>query len=150
MSVSFVDTNILIYAHDRDAGDRHLRAKAMVSELWATRSGMLSTQVLHEFYVNVTQKIPAPLEPVRARALIETYLVWDVQTLAPESVLLASEIQQRNAISWWDALIVHAASKGGASVLYTEDLNSGQVIEGVKVVNPFINSAVHDAPDGSL
>ena len=150
MSVSFVDTNILIYAHDVDAGDRHWRAKAVVSDLWETRHGMLSTQVLHEFYVNVTQKIPVPLEPAQARAVIESYLAWDVQTLAPDSVLLASEIQQRNGISWWDALIVHAASKGGASILYTEDLNSGQVIEGVKIVNPFIDSALHDAPGGSL
>lgn len=71
MSDSFLDTNILIYAHDVDAGDRHWRAKETVRELWETRQGMLSTQVLHEFYINVTRKIPSPLEPAQARAVIE-------------------------------------------------------------------------------
>lgn len=67
-----------------------------------------------------------------------------MQTLAPDSVLVASEIQQRHGISWWDALILHAASKGGASVLLTEDLNPGQLIEGIRIVNPLIDPAVHD------
>ncbi|PKL95089.1 MAG: PIN domain nuclease [Gammaproteobacteria bacterium HGW-Gammaproteobacteria-8] len=145
MSASFVDTNILIYAHDTDAGDRHWRAKEIVRNLWETRQGMLSTQVLHEFYINVTQKIPSPMDAARARAVIEPYLRWRVQTLEPGSVLLASEIQQRYRISFWDALIVLAASKCGAAVLYTEDLNPGQVIEGVRIVNPLIDPAVHDA-----
>lgn len=144
MSAKFVDTNILIYAHDIDAGDRHWRAIELVKALWDSGEGMLSTQVLNEFYVNVTQKIPSPMDPVPARAVLETYLSWDVQTLGPESVLIASELQQRYRISYWDALIVYAASKGGASVLYSEDFNTGQVMEGVQVVNPLVDSAVHE------
>jgi predicted nucleic acid-binding protein len=144
----FLDTNILIYAHDVDAGDRHWRAKEVVRRFWDSGQGMLSTQVLNEFYVNATQKIPSPMDPPRVRAVIQAYLSWNVQTLGPDSVLAASEIQQRYRISYWDALIVHAASKGGASVLYTEDLNAGQVMEGVRIVNPLLDSAVHDSPPG--
>lgn len=143
-ALEFVDTNILICAHDVDAGDRHWRAKEVVRALWDSGAGMISTQVLNEFYVNATQRIPSPMEPPRARAVIEAYLSWHVQTPGPESVLAASEIQQRYRISYWDALIVHAASRGGASVLFTEDLNAGQVIEGVQIVNPLLDSAVHD------
>ena len=145
MSARFVDTNILIYAHDVDADDRHWRARQLVSELWESGLGMLSTQVLSEFYVNVTRKIPSPLDPATARALIEPYLSWQVQTLGPESVLMASEIQQRHRISYWDALIIYAAASGGAAVLYSEDLNVGQIIEGVEVVNPLIDTGVHDS-----
>lgn len=144
-ALHFLDTNILIYAHDVEAGDRHRRAKEVVRALWDAGTGMISTQVLNEFYVNVTQKIPSPMDPARARAVIEVYLSWNVQTLGPDSVLAASEVQQRYRISYWDALIVHAASKGGASVLYTEDLNAGQVMEGVRIVNPLLGSTVHDA-----
>ena len=145
MSARFVDTNILIYAHDVDADDRHWRARQLVSELWESGLGMLSTQVLSEFYVNVTRKIPSPLDPPTTRALIEPYLSWQVQTLGHESVLMASEIQQRQRISYWDALIIHAAASGGAAVLYSEDLNAGQIIEGVEVVNPLIDTGVHDS-----
>lgn len=144
MSGKFVDTNILIYAHDIDAGDRHWRAKELVKALWDSGEGMLSTQVLSEFYVNVTQKIPSPMDPARARAVLESYLSWNVQTLGPDSVLIASEVQQRYRISYWDALIVHAASKGGASMLYSEDFNPGQVMEGVEIVNPLLDSGVHE------
>ncbi len=144
MSGKFVDTNILIYAHDIDAGDRHWQAKELLKKLWDSGEGMLSTQVLNEFYVNVTQKIPSPMDPVRARAVLETYLSWNVQTLDPQSVLIASELQQRYRISYWDALIVYAASKGGASILYSEDLNTGQVMEGVHIVNPLLDEGVHD------
>jgi len=148
MSARFVDTNILIYAHDVDAGDRHWRAKTVVSELWESGLGMLSTQVLHEFYVNITRKIPAPLAPAAARALIEPYLSWQVQALGPDSVLIASEIQQRYRISFWDALIIHAAACGGASVLYSDDLNAGQVMEGVKIVNPLVDPGVDEVGPG--
>lgn len=144
MSGSFVDTNILFYAHDIDAGDRHWRARSLVKGLWENGQGMLSTQVLSEFYVNITRKIPNPLEPAHARAIIEPYLSWTVETLGPHSVLAASEVQQRHRISYWDALIVHAASAGGASLLYSEDLNDGQMIEGVKVVNPLLNNGAHE------
>ncbi|MGB0514624.1 MAG: PIN domain-containing protein [Wenzhouxiangellaceae bacterium] len=105
---------------------------------------LVGTQVLNEFYVNVTRKISTPIGASQAREVLEPYISWKVQIPGPESVLTASEIQQRHRISYWDALILYAASRGGASVLYSEDLNSGQVIEGVRIVNPFRETQIHD------
>jgi predicted nucleic acid-binding protein len=133
----FVDTNILIYAYDRDAGEKHRLASDLIRRLWIEGNGVLSTQVLQEFYVNTTAKIPKPIPYSKARAVISRYLVWQVEANTPESVLRASEIQERHRLSFWDTLIIAAATQAGAENLYTEDLNHGQVIEGVKVVNPF-------------
>jgi predicted nucleic acid-binding protein len=133
----FVDTNILIYAYDRDAGDKHRLACDLVRRLWVEGNGVLSTQVLQEFYVNATAKISNPISLPEARAVISRYLVWHVEANTPESILRASEIQERYQLSFWDALIVAAAAQTGAAMLYTEDLNHGQSIEGVKVINPF-------------
>lgn len=134
---AFVDTNVLIYAHDRDAGTKRRKAARLLKGLWEDETGILSTQVLQEFYVNVTAKIPSPLDAAAARTIIENYLVWPLQVNDGRTVLLASEIQERAHLSFWDAMIVAAASEGGAAVLYSEDLNDGQVIEGVRVENPF-------------
>ena len=106
-------------------------------ELWLNGDGAISTQVLQEFYVNVTKKIPKPLSPLEARVIISRYLVWHVEENTLDSILKASEIQERCQLSFWDALIAAAAAKASASVLLSEDLNHGQIIEGVKVINPF-------------
>jgi predicted nucleic acid-binding protein len=132
----FVDTNILIYAYDRDAGDKHRLASDLLRRLWMEGNGVLSTQVLQEFYVNATAKIPRPIALSKARAVISRYLVWQVEANTPESLLRASEIQERHRLSFWDYLILAAATQAGAAILYTEDLNHGQVIEGVEVINP--------------
>lgn len=138
MSVeAFVDTNVLIYAHDLDAGEKREAAAALLRDLWEREAGLLSTQVLQEFYVNVTAKIRQPLSPATARGVMENYLSWPVQTNGPGTILFASEIQERHRLSFWDAMIVAAAAEGGAKTLYSEDLNHGQVIEGVRVQNPF-------------
>jgi predicted nucleic acid-binding protein len=138
MSVkSFVDTNVLIYAHDVDAGEKHDLARSIVRELWETQSGIISTQVLQEFYVNVTRKIPKPLRLATTRGIVNTYRVWQVETITPDTIVTASEVQERHQISFWDAMIVAAACQAGADRVLTEDLNSGQIIEGVEVENPF-------------
>jgi len=134
---TFVDTNVLVYAHDTEAGDRHHRAADIVAELWGTRAGLLSVQVLQEFYVNVTRKIPEPLPTATARAVVRNYTLWQTESILPEDVPRASEIEEENRISFWDALIVTAAVKGGASRILSEDLNPGQVIAGVRIENPF-------------
>ncbi len=134
---SFVDTNILIYAYDLDAGAKHKQAADLIRRLWENGGGVLSTQVLQEFYVNVTQKIPQPIPLAIARGIIDTYRAWQVEVNTIETVLLASEYQERNQLSFWDAMIVAAAVQGGATVLLTEDLNAGQLIEGIEVRNPF-------------
>jgi predicted nucleic acid-binding protein len=134
----FVDTNILIYAYDLASGVKRKRAVEAVKALWETGNGVLSTQVLQEFYVNVTRKIGHPITPDKARSILATYLAWPVEMIRPDSVLTASEIQQRHKISFWDAMIVVAAIQSGAMKILSEDLNHGQLIEGVLIENPFV------------
>ena len=133
----FVDTNILIYAHDLDAGTKHERAAELLRALWKSGGGVVSIQVLQEMYVNVTRKIPQPLSLAAARGLVNLYRVWQVEVPSVETLLHASEIQDRNQLSFWDAMIVATAVEGGAEVLLSEDLNHGQMVEGVQIANPF-------------
>ncbi len=135
---TFIDTNVLLYAYDLDAEAKREVAGDLLRRVWVEGTGVLSTQVLQEFYVNITSKIAQPASLPEARAILSRYLVWPIESNGPKSVLRASEIQERHRLSFWDALIVAAAAKAGATILYTEDLNHGQVIEGVKVVNPFL------------
>ncbi len=132
----FVDTNILVYAHDRGAGEKHRMARSVVERLWRDRSGALSTQVLQELYVNVRRKAAAPISVEEARRLIEDYLSWEVVINDGPSMLRAMEIEARYAISYWDALIIQAAEQCGAEVLYSEDLSHGQRYGSVEVVDP--------------
>jgi predicted nucleic acid-binding protein len=133
---TFVDTNVLIYAHDVDAKEKHRVAKEALSELWADRAGFLSAQVLQEFYVNVTRKLPKPLLKKYARAIVDKYAIWCVDTTAAEiAVAVGHEVDAR--IGFWDALICAAALKTGAERILSEDLNAGQKIAGIRVVNPF-------------
>lgn len=133
----FVDSNVLVYAHDVGAGDRHEVAQEIVRRLWRDRSGALSTQVLQEVYVNVRRKAEKPVSREEALQLIEDYLRWEVVVNTGRSVVEAIRIEKRFDISFWDALIVHAAQSAGATTLYTEDLNDGQVYGSVKAINPF-------------
>ena len=132
----FVDTNILVYAHDLSAGDRHARAFAIIEKLWEAQTGVISTQVLQEFYVTVTRKIKNPLKSAEAREIIRNYLVWPVQVNDPETTIRASEIEEKNGISFWDALIIDAALRLQAKKIISEDLNNGQIIEGILIENP--------------
>ena len=134
---TFIDTNVLIYAHDVDAQGKHLTAKETLAELWANRAGVLSTQVLHEFYVNVTRKIPKPLSKQHARVIVENYSIWCVET-TPAEISTAFRLEDEARISFWDALICAAALKAGAERILSEDLNAGQKISGVRIENPFI------------
>jgi len=134
----FVDTSILIYAHDRDAGRKHDVAAALLARLWEERNGVISTQVLQELYVNATRKIPNPLTAAQARSVIEPYQTWHLEINDFESILTASELEERHRLSFWDAMIVAAACRAKAHKIVTEELSHGQKIEGVLVENPFI------------
>ncbi len=134
---TFVDTNVLVYAHDVDAGARHAVASRLVAELWEAREAVISTQVLQEFYVNATRKIPTPLPRSTAREIVRTYAAWQVEPIGAPEILLASELEEQHQLSFWDALIVAAAVKGGASRILTEDLSPGRSIAGVRIENPF-------------
>ena len=135
----FVDTNILIYAHDLDAGQKNKISRDIIRDLWENRSGIISTQVLQEFYVNVTGKIENPLKKSQARGVIESYLAWPVELNDVRTVLSASEIEERHMLSFWDAMIVASARKAKAEKIITEDLNHGQEIEGILIENPFVS-----------
>ena len=133
---TFVDTNVLIYAHDMDAGRKHEIAKSVIRELWNERAGLLSTQVLQEFYVNVTRKIASPLSKVSARAVIHSYGSWCIET-ALADVSTAFQVEDESQIGFWDALVIASAARAGATRLLSEDLNAGQMVLGVRIENPF-------------
>jgi predicted nucleic acid-binding protein len=134
---SFVDTNILIYAEDRDAKGKHEIARTLIMDLWESRDGVVSVQVLHEFYVNVTKKLKKPLTVAKAKQIIEEYLTWTVVDNTGTMVLDAIDLQQKAQLSFWDSLIVQAAIQSGCDRLYSEDMNAGQRFGPVTVVNPF-------------
>jgi predicted nucleic acid-binding protein len=133
---TFIDTNVLIYAHDADAGKKHEIAKAVLRELWSERRGVLSVQVLQEFYVNVTRKISSPLSKDVARPVVSSYAIWCTET-TPAEIAMAFQIEDESRIGFWDALIVSSASKSGATRILSEDLSAGQRIAGILIENPF-------------
>jgi len=134
----FVDTNILLYAHDRSAGSKHQRARQLIEDLWSSGQGVLSTQVLQELCISVRRKSSRPVSVEEARRLIQDYLSWEIVVNTPASVLQALDIEARYKISFWDALILQAAESSGVAILYSEDLASGQSYGSVRVVNPFV------------
>ena len=134
----FVDTNILVYAHDAAAGEKHSRAKALVSQIWNDRCGVLSTQVLQEFYVNIRKKAAAPVGTAEAKQWLTDYLSWEIVTNDGNAVIEAIDLEERYQVSFWDALILHAAHSAGASVIYSEDLNHGQQYADLVVQNPLL------------
>lgn len=134
---AFVDTNILVYAHDPGSGAKHDRAKALVSRLWEQRSGVVSTQVLQELYVNLRKVAKKPIPQAEAKRMLADYLTWELVVNDGESILEALELEERYQISFWDALIVQAANAAGVENLYSEDFNHGQMYGSVIAVNPF-------------
>lgn len=133
---TFIDTNVLIYAHDIDAVAKNEAAKRVLHELWRERTGVLSMQVLQEFYVNVTRKIASPLHRDAARSVVNSYVPWCMET-TPAEISTAFRIEDEAGIGFWDALIVSSAVKSGAERILSEDLNAGQRISGILVENPF-------------
>jgi predicted nucleic acid-binding protein len=132
----FVDTNILVYAHDRSAGVKHKLAQALIEELWSSGGGVLSTQVLQELCINLLRRSTYPLSGEETRSLIKDYSSWTIVINTAESVVQALDIEVRFKISFWDALIIQAAASAGAPVLYSEGLADGQSYGSVRVVNP--------------
>jgi len=133
----FVDTNVLMYAHDSAAGEKHQRAKALVEELWEMRAGVVSTQVIQELAVNLRRKAKKPLDAKATRDVVSDYLTWQVVVNGGDSILEALDLEAKYEISFWDALIVQAAHVSGAEVLYSEDLSDAQAYGAVRVINPF-------------
>ena len=135
----FVDTNILMYAHDAAAGEKHRRAKALVEELWETRAGVVSTQVLQELAVNLRRKAKKPLGAKATRDIVSDYFAWHVVVNDGASILEALDLEARYRMSFWDALVIQAAHAAGATILYSEDLSDQQLYGTVRVKNPLTN-----------
>ena len=112
------------------------RAKALVEELWESRSGVVSTQVLQELAVNLRRKAKRPLDAKAAREVVSDYLAWQVVVNGGDSILEALDLEARYQISFWDALMIQAAQAAGAEILYSEDLSDGQRYGTVRVKNP--------------
>jgi len=134
---SFVDTNVLAYAHDRSETVKQPIARSLIERLWDDQLGVLSTQVLQELYVVATRKFAPPMPSQAARDLLVLYATWEVVQVDVGMILAASELESAESISFWDALIVEAAKRAGATQLLTEDLQAGRRFDGLVVVNPF-------------
>ncbi len=134
---AFVDTNVLVYAEDRDAGRKHVIARDLVADLWRSGEGVLSVQVLQEFFVTVTRKMPRPLAADKALAIVEQYLTWRVVENTGDLLVAAIRLASALQVSFWDALILEAARAAGCARLWSEDLQHGQRIGDLAIVNPF-------------
>jgi len=134
---TFVDTNVLIYAHDRTQGRHHEIASTIVAGLWESGGGMLSTQVLQELYVNLSRKLRKPMSRPRARTVIERYMAWPIHQVESADILAAAELEHRHTLAFWDALLVVAAQRLGAARILTEDMQPGRSFGGVRIENPF-------------
>lgn len=131
----FVDTNVLLYALDPADSQKHEKAREWRTELWRHRCGRTSVQVLQEFYANVVRKWPTSVE--LARSEIRNLQAWRPVTIGIELLEHAWNIQDRYRLSFWDSLIVAAARSSASRYLLTEDLQAGQDLEGIVVIDPF-------------
>ncbi len=130
----FIDTNILVYAHDRDAGERHSSAMRLIEGAWESRLlPWISMQVLQELHVNLVRK---GIDVAQSSDLVSAYLSWHVIENTKSLFRDALKVQQRWKTSFWDASVIAAAQQAGATELWSEDLNAGQDYGGVRVVNP--------------
>ena len=135
--VAFIDTNILVYAHDSSETIKQPVARAVLEGLWDSGRGALSTQVLQEFYAVTTRKSRPSMSPAEAREIVSLYGTWSLVVIEPPLILTASRLHERGHLSFWDALIIEAAKVAGATRLLTEDLADGQEFDGLIVANPF-------------
>lgn len=134
---TFIDTNIIIYAYDVTAGRKHKVAGNILAELWNSSLGVISTQVLQEFFVNVVHKIPKPIDKRQAKKIVRDFLKWHVVVNTGDSIIEAIDISLKSGYSFWDSMIIQAAITGDAAVLISEDFQDGQLINGVTIRNPF-------------
>lgn len=132
----FFDTNVLLYVHDSTDRTKQERAKSLLAERWLSGAA-LSIQVLQEFYVNATRKLPKPLSHSEAAASVAELATLVIHEPESTDVLAAVGLHHRIGLSFWDAMIVRSASELGCTILWTEDLNAGQTYEGVEARNPF-------------
>lgn len=137
MSVrSFFDTNVLIYADDKGAPAKQRRAVELVSEHRRSRTGVISIQVLQEYFVTVTRKLHVDVRIARRK--VELLAEFDVASPDVGDVLAAIDLHRLHGINFWDALIVRSAAQAGCSFLFSEDMQGQREIDGLRIVNPFV------------
>ena len=133
----FVDSNILVYAYDSSAGEKNQIARQLLLSLWEKKNGCLSIQTLQEFYVCITQKVPNPISQIEAAEIIKDFSVWKVHSPNAIDLLDAVDLQKKYKLSFWDAMIIKSAISTHCEIVWSEDLNKGQLIQGIKICNPF-------------
>jgi len=136
-TLEFVDTNVLIYAHDLSAGKKFIQARGLITDLWGSRQGCVSIQMLQEFFVTITQKVAWLMVSEIASEIIAGLATWQVHRPGADDVLDAIKIKDRYHISFWDAMIITSAHHLGCRTLWSEDFNPGQAFKQVIVTNPF-------------
>ena len=137
MNVEFCDTNVVVYAFDTSAGAKHERARKLLQRLWNEGVGATSIQVLQELFVTLTRKLTRPLDTPTAREIVSDLSTWPVVRPTHFDVLAAIDATTRWQISFWDAMIVTAAQRASASVVWSEDLKANQTFDTLVVRNPF-------------
>lgn len=135
MNAEFVDTNILVYAHDGGAGHKHSKSVDLLERLFEERAGVLSIQVLSEFYAAATRKLR--MDSAEAEHVIRDLASWTLHRPTHADLLQASELHRKHKISWWDAMIVNSAQEAGCLILWSEDLADHQKFGVLTVRNPF-------------
>jgi predicted nucleic acid-binding protein len=131
----FLDANVLVYAQDAGAADKQRKSREIMQRLAESADGVISTQVMQEFYVAATRKIGVP--PLAAKGVLKTFAVFETVQITTALIQEAIDCSILNQLSFWDSLILAAASSAGCSTVLSEDLNPGQVVLGIKVQNPF-------------
>lgn len=141
----FVDSNVLVYAHSRASAEKRDKASELLDRLWVSGGGCLSIQVLQEFFVVVTKKVPQPLSIAEAGEIVEDYSRWTIHSPEPKDLSAAIDIHKRFRVSFWDAMLIHSARRLNCRLLWTEDLNDGQNYAGVTVRDPFSSLVMEKA-----
>jgi predicted nucleic acid-binding protein len=135
--LEFLDTNVVVYAHDTSAGEKRVQAIDLLRRVTADETARLSVQVLQEFFVAVTQKLPRSIPIADAVAIVTDLSGIPTQAPNAEDVLEAIDVHHRMHVSFWDAMVIRSAAQLRCSVLWSEDLSPGQSYDGVEVRNPF-------------
>ena len=135
--LEFVDANVLVYAFDSSAAHKQRAAQELLERLWESGTGCVSIQVLQEFFVTVTKKVPTPLPVDDAKARIREFAAWTVFGPTADDIVAAIDLHTEAKIGFWDAMVVLAAAESECDVLWTEDLSDGQLLRGVRIRNPF-------------
>jgi predicted nucleic acid-binding protein len=136
-ALSFVDTNVLVYAFDKSNSPKKQAAQRLMNELMEDDLLRVSTQVLQELFVALTGKVSQRCSSEEALAVLEDLTAWPVMVVDYAAIRAAVGLADQAQLSFWDAVVVVAAARAGATVLYTEDVNAGQEILGVRISNPF-------------